>query len=135
MYLLDTDILNNLLKRVPSPRLVATMASVPQEQQFTSSITLGELVYGAHRRKEHQAALLQRINQLLLVNQSILPLDAPSARRCGEVRAQLEEQGLPIGDADLRIASIALARGLIVVTGNVRHFQRIPGLAVENWLE
>ena len=41
----------------------------------------------------------------------------------------------PIGDADLRIASIALDRDLAVVTGNVRHFEKVPGLAVENWLE
>jgi len=46
----------------------------------------------------------------------------------------LEQRGTPIGDADLRIAAIALSRGLIVVTGNVREFQRVPGLQVENWL-
>ena len=49
MYLLDTDILSNLLKRVPSTALIAKLASVPPEHQFTSSITLGELIYGAHR--------------------------------------------------------------------------------------
>ena len=46
----------------------------------------------------------------------------------------LESRGTPVGDADLRIGAIALTRGLMVVTGNVRHFERIPGLAVENWL-
>ncbi len=134
MYLLDTDVLSNLLRRAPSPTLVAKLASVPPERQFTSSITLGELIYGAHRLQERTVALLQRLDESLLPNLPVLPFDAPAARRYGEVRADLERHGTPIGDADLRIASIALARGLTVVTGNVRHFQRIPGLAVENWL-
>jgi len=135
MYLLDTDVLSNLLRRAPSPALVARLASVPPEQQFTSSITLGELVYGAHRLQERTAALLQRLDESLLPNLPVLPFDAAAARRYGQVRADLERRGTPIGDADLRIASIALARGLTVVTGNVRHFQLVPGLAVENWLE
>jgi predicted nucleic acid-binding protein len=135
MYLLDTDILSNLLRRGPSPTLIAKLVSVPPEQQFTSSITLGELVYGAHRLKERAGALLQRLDETLLPNLPVLPFDASAARRYGEVRAELEQRGTPIGDADLRIASIALARNLTVITGNVRHFQRIPGLPVENWLE
>jgi predicted nucleic acid-binding protein len=134
MYLLDTDVLSNLLRRAPSATLLAKLASVPPEQQFTSSITLGELIYGAYRLQERTVALLQRLNESLLPNLPVLPFDAPAAWRYGEVRADLERRGTPIGDADLRIASIALARGLTVVTGNVRHFQLVPGLAVENWL-
>ena len=64
----------------------------------------------------------------------VLPFDAEAARRYGEVRAELENRGTPIGDADVRIASIALVRGLIVVTGNTRHFERVPNLTVENWM-
>jgi predicted nucleic acid-binding protein len=77
----------------------------------------------------------QRLDETLLPNLPVLPFDASAARRYGEVRAELERRGTPIGDADLRIASIALARNLTVVTGNVRHFRKVPGLAVENWLE
>lgn len=135
MYLLDTDTLSNLLRRAPSPNLIARLAGVPPEQQFTSSITLGELIYGAYRLNERAADLLRRIDETLLPNLPVLPFDTAAARRYGEVRAGLERRGAPIGDADLRIGSIALARGLTVVTGNVRHFQRVPGLAVENWLE
>ncbi|MBI3979310.1 MAG: virulence-associated protein [Chloroflexi bacterium] len=65
----------------------------------------------------------------------VLPFDVAAAGRCGQIRAHLERQGTLIGDADLRIAAIALVHDLAVVTGNVRHFQRIPGLAVQNWLE
>lgn len=135
MYLLDTDILSNLLRRTPSPALIARLASVPPEEQSTSAITLGELVYGAHRLQDRAGGLLQRLEETLLPNLPILPFDASAAHRYGEVRAELERRGTPIGDADLRIASIALARGMTVVTGNVRHFERVPGLPVENWLE
>jgi tRNA(fMet)-specific endonuclease VapC len=134
MYLLDTDILSNLMRRRPSETLVTRLAEVDPEQQFTSSVTVGELVYGAHRMGEHAGVLLDRIRQLLLPNLTVLPFDAAAAWRYGEVRAALERQGTPIGDADLRIAAIALSRELTVVTANVRHFERVPGIAVENWL-
>ncbi len=136
MYLLDTDILSNLLRRIPSTILIAKLASVPADQQFTSSITLGELVYGAYRLGGTRASvLLQQLDKALLLNLPVLSFDDAAARRYGEVRAELERQGTPLGDADLRIAAIALARSLTVVTGNLRHFQRVPGLLVENWLE
>ena len=135
MYLLDTDILSNLLKRAPSTTLIAKLASVPIEQQFTSSIALGELVYGAYRLQTRTDALLEQLEKTLLPNLPVLPFDTTAAWRYGEVRAELERRGTLIGDADLRIGAIALVRGLTVVTGNVRHFQRIPGLSVENWLE
>jgi predicted nucleic acid-binding protein len=135
MYLLDTDILSNLLKRVPSMTLIAKLVSVPPEQQFTSSITLGELVYGACRLPRRASALLEQLDKTLLPNLPVLPFDVAAARRYGEIRAELERRGTPLGDADLRIGAIALARNLIVVTGNIRHFQRIPELSVENWLE
>ena len=135
MYLLDTDILSNLLKRTPSTVLIAKLASVPPERQFTSSITLGELIYGAHRLGASAGLLLERLDRTLPPNLPALPFDAAAARLYGEVRAGLERRGTPLGDADLRIGAIALARSLTIVTGNVRHFQRIPDLSVENWLE
>ena len=135
MYLLDTDILSNLLKRTPSTRLISRLASVPTEQQFTSSVTLGELVYGAHRLGSRAGVFLERLERLLPPNLPVLPFDAAAARRYGEVRAELERRGAPLADADLRIGAIALARDLTVVTGNVRHFRRIRHLPVENWLE
>lgn len=135
MYLLDTDILSNLMKRSPSSALVAKVAQVPPEQQFTSSITLGELVYGAHRLEERTAILMEKIEDALLPNLPVLSFDAAAARRYGELRAELERLGTPIGDADMRIAAVALSHDLKVVTGNERHFQRVPELEIENWLE
>ena len=134
MYLLDTDILSNLMRRSPSGPLIAKMASVPVDRQFTSSITLGELIYGASRLRPQSTRLLAQIEEKLVANLPILSFDAAAARRYGEIRALIESRGTPLGDADLRIASIALVRGLTVVTANTRHFERIPGLNIENWM-
>jgi predicted nucleic acid-binding protein len=134
MYLLDSDILINLIRRAPSTMLIARLASVPPEQQFTSSITLGELVYGAYKLQARTDELLQQLEESLLPNLPVLPFDSAAAQYYGEVRADLERRGMPLGDADLRIGCIALAHGLTMVTGNVRHFERIPGLTVENWI-
>lgn len=133
-YLFDTDILSNLMRRAPKSSLISRLARVPPEEQFTSSVTLGELVYGA-LRSDRSALLLERIEAVVPGDLPVLPFDALAARRYGEVRAGLESQGTPIGDADLRIAAIALSRGLTVVTANERHFRKVPGLSVENWLE
>ncbi|MGH3147481.1 MAG: type II toxin-antitoxin system VapC family toxin [Rubrobacter sp.] len=135
MYLLDTDILSNLMKRSPSSELVEKLTRVPVEQQFTSSITLGELVYGAHRLTDRTATLMEKIEEVLLPNLPVLGFDTAAARRYGQIRAELERHGTPIGEADMRIAAIALSRGLNVVTANERHFRRVPGLRTENWLE
>ena len=132
MYLLDTDILSNLMMRRPSRSLEAKMASVPTAVQFASSITLGELIYGAE--KKGSSRLMREIEERVASHLPVLPFDAEAARRYGVVRAELENRGTPIGDADVRIASIALVRGLIMVTGNTRHFGRVPNLPVENWL-
>ena len=131
MYLFDTDTLSNLMKRSPSARLTGLMGSVPAVDRFTSSITLGELIYGA--RKKGSQNLLAHIQQLVTAV-PVLPFDADAARQYGDIRASLESRGIPIGDADIKIAAIALVRGLTVVTGNLRHFQRVPNLSVQNWL-
>ena len=135
MYLLHTDILSNLMKRSPSSVLVEKLTRVPPDQQFTSSITLGELVYGAHRMSERAAILVEKIEAVLLPHLPVLAFDTVAARRYGEMRAELERLGTPIGDADMRIAAIALSHGLRVVTGNERHFRRVPELETENWLQ
>ncbi len=64
----------------------------------------------------------------------ILDLDDEDARRAGAVRAELEENGSPIGPYDVLIAAQALRRALTLVTANEREFKRVRGLAVENWL-
>ena len=132
MYLFDTDVLSNMMKRSPSSSLQNRISTTPQTAQFTSSVTLGELVFGAS--KKGSVPLRQQIERLVLANIPVLPFDRYAAVRYGEIRADLERQGRVIGDADIRIAAIALVHGLIVVTGNIRHFAQVSGLPVENWL-
>ena len=134
MYLIDTDILSNLIKRSKSAVLIAKLRQIPREQRFTSSITIGELIYGAHRPPGQTEKWLESFALSYPQDMTVLPFDEAAARRYGELRATLERLGTPIGDADTRIAAIALARRLIMITGNVRHFGRVPNLRVENWL-
>lgn len=99
MHLLDTDILSNIAKRTPSTAPVAKLALVPQEAQFTSSITLGEMVYGVHKLQTHTHHILDRLEKALLPHLPVLPFDGDAARRYGEVRAELKRQGTPLGSS------------------------------------
>ena len=132
MYLFDTDTLSNLMKRSPSSRLLSRIRSTPVPAQFTSSITLGELIYGA--QKKGSVRLLTQIHELVTSNLPVLPFDATAATQYGELRARLDSRGLQIGDADMRIAFIALVHGFAVITANLRDFQRVPNLHVQNWI-
>ena len=132
MYLFDTDILSQMLKRAPSPTLLTRLAAVPAEQQFTSAITVGEMVYGAYR-SDRPDQFLRQLEERLWPNIRILPFNRAAAETYGRLRAQLEEAGTPLAEPDLRIAAIALTHDLTMVTGNIRHFSRVPGLRIERW--
>ena len=131
-YLLDSDTLSELVKRTPRQAFLERFLTTPRDDKATSSITVGELLFGAHRRSGRVDVLASIERELL--DLPVLPFDDAGARVYGPLRAHLERQGTPIGDADTRIAAIALSRDMVVVTGNVRHFERVPGLAIENWL-
>lgn len=132
-FCLDTDIISAVLKPAPSLHLVRRLAATPADCQFTTSITVAELVYGAARRRNPR--LSERIEQVIAEGGVVLPFDEAAAHVYGSLRLTLEQRGEPLAEPDLRIASIALAYELTMVTGNVRHFGRVPGLAVENWLK
>ena len=112
--------------------MIRRVAAAPTEGQFTTSITLGELLFGAAKRGS--AALAERIRDLIIGAITVIPFDVQAAEVYGALRAQLESRGQRLDEPDLRIAAIALSRDLTLVTGNVRHFARVPGLRVENWL-
>lgn len=131
MYCLDTDVLSAIMRRDPPLDVVRRAAAIPAADQCTTSVTLGELLYGAAKRGSDRLA--ERVEQLILATGLVLPFDEPAAREYGTLRAQLERDGRRVAEPDLRIASIALSRGLTLVTGNTRHFARVPGLRVENW--
>lgn len=133
MYCFDTDVLSAVLRRDPPLHLVRRLARVPADMQFTTAITLGELLYGASRRGS--AELAERVASVVRRAAAVLPFDSRAAEVYGPLRSRLEAEGRRLDEPDLRIASIALARELTLVTGNVRHFARVPGLRVENWLQ
>ena len=131
MIVFDTDVLSELMRGRPSPKLVARLERTPVGDQATTAIALGEIAYGA--RKARKPALYERAIGLLQ-GVRVLDFDRPAAESYGALRAQLEGAGLRLADPDLRIAAIVTAHHATLVSGNVRHFARVPGLVVADWL-
>jgi len=133
-YLFDTDAISELLRRRPLPAYVEWLGTVPREDQYSSAVVIGELYKGAYRsaaRDRH----LTNIEERVLSAVTVLPYDTATARVFGRIRAHLEDEGQVLPDADLQIAATALHHGLELVTGNLRHFRRIPDLRIEPVLD
>ena len=94
---------------------------------------MGELVYGAFKSGRPEF-FLEKLEKLVWPNVRLLSFDEGSAKVYGRLKADMEKKGMPLTEPDLRIASIAVHYDLIVITGNARHFLRIPGLKVEDWI-
>jgi len=128
-YLFDTDAISELLRPHPLPAYVAWLSTVAREDQFTSAVVIGELYKGAYRsqaRERHLANIERRI----LPAVTTLPYDVATAKVFGQTRAQLEKEGTVLPDADVQIAATAIYHGLELVSGNLRHFSRIPPLKI-----
>ena len=97
-----------------------------------SIITWGELCFGAAKSNDPSRAhsLLEQFSRIV----EVLPLPAEAGLHYGEVRAALQRAGTPIGNNDLWIAAHALALGVPLVSNNLREFERVPGLKLENWI-
>ncbi|HET8657068.1 MAG TPA: type II toxin-antitoxin system VapC family toxin [Longimicrobiaceae bacterium] len=132
-FLFDTDAISEVLRKHPLDAYVEWLRGVPREEQFTSAVVIGELYKGAYRsaaRERHLANIRERV----LPAVTVLPYDVAVARVFGEARAHLETAGTVLADADLQIAATAIHHDLRLVTGNVRHFGRIPRLQIESAL-
>lgn len=132
-FLFDTDAISELLRPRPLPSYVHWLRNVPREEQFTSAVVIGELYKGAYSSQATRRHLIN-IAQRILPAVTVLPFDAATAKVFGQVRARLEEVGTTLGDADLQIAATAVYHGLELVTGNLRHFSRIPDLRINTIL-
>lgn len=132
-YLFDTDAISELLRPRPLQPYLDWLKSVPREDQFTSAVTIGELFKGAYRSSARERHL-NNIEERVLPAVTVLPFDVSIARVFGKVRAHLEETGAILPDADLQIAATALYHDLELVTGNVRHFERVPDLRINRIL-
>ncbi len=133
MYLFDTDTISNIVKPQPSLALLHRLAKIPKNQQYLSTITISEIVYGAEKSNRPDFHL-NNLETILLPAVNIIGFDSKAAYVCGRIRAELEKRGTPLDLADLEIASIAIANDLILVTNNLLHFKRVPLLQYENWL-
>ncbi|MES2723412.1 MAG: type II toxin-antitoxin system VapC family toxin [Pseudomonadota bacterium] len=129
-HLLDTNILSDLVRN-PQGRIAKQITEIGEDAVCTSVIVAAELRFGA--AKKGSARLTAQLETVLGALE-ILPFEAPADVAYGQLRAQLEAEGTPIGGNDMLIAAHALASGCSVVTDNEREFGRVNGLTVLNWL-
>ena len=127
MKILDSDICIEILRG--NDKVIERRRTVADDVA-TTWITASELAYGAgkSRAPERNTTLVTEFLATLPV------LDLRSALEFGRWKAMLERAGMRVADADLMIAAIALAHGASVVTGNRRHYERIQGLRIEDWI-
>lgn len=130
-FMLDTNMVIYIIKHKPESVLQRFQLYDPSEFCI-SAITLAEMQYGISKSKKPEQ------NQLALAtflsNISVLPFDDKAAVEYGDIRADLERKGTPIGGNDMLIAAHARSLGLTVVTNNTKEFARVLDLKLENWV-
>jgi tRNA(fMet)-specific endonuclease VapC len=130
-YLLDTNIISDIIRN-PTGSAARRIEQTDPKDICTSIVVAAELRYGC--AKKGTAKLLAKV-EAMLETIPVLPLDVPADSEYGGIRSELEAAGQTIGLNDLLIGAHAHALGLTLVTDNMREFNRIRGLSVENWLE
>ena len=131
-HLVDTNILGYFARNSSAVLQKRMWAALQKQEIAISAITRAETRFGL--------ALLQaddkrrRTMDLLLNELPVLPWTLEAADRYGDIAAHLQQSGQPIGQMDTQIAAHALALGLPLVTHNTRHFQRVPGLKLKDWM-
>lgn len=128
-YMLDTDTVSYALRG--HGHAGRHMLELSPSDVCVSALTLSELRYGADLRGSRK---LHRLIDAFAGSVEAVPFDARSAARYGQVAAALDKKGTPIGVFDALIAAHALSLDLTLVTNNTKHFARIPGLSIENWI-
>lgn len=129
-YLLDTNICIYIAKHNP-PAVKERFSQHTAAELAMSVVTLGELRFGAEKSQSRERAL-EVINKLTSTMQ-IAPINDIVGEHYGQIRADLQQKGLIIGNNDLWLAAHATAEGWILVTNNEREFVRVQQLQVENW--
>ena len=130
-YLLDTDTASYAI-RGGFPALDARLASVAPREMAISVITRAELLFGLEKRGNPRG--LSRVVHSFLDRMTNLPWDHAAADTFAKIRVQLEKRGTPIGFADTMISAHALSLKATLVSNNLKHFQKVKGLALENWI-
>jgi tRNA(fMet)-specific endonuclease VapC len=135
MICLDTNIaIHTINRRVPSVRLRLAEQLRLGTEIVLPAVALFELRYG-HARSNKRAQFERLLQEFLAPGIAILPFEAEDAAHAGDIRADLESKGTPIGPYDYLIAAQARRHGAALVTLNVREFSRVSGLIVVDWSE
>jgi len=134
MYLLDTNILSELIKKQPNPHIISRLRSKPVHSLFTSCVCVSELRYGSSLREDFEE-FWSKINEEIFSRINIVPLGQKEAVLAGDILAQLRETEENIGMDDILVAACALANQFTMVTAHVERYSGIKGLSVENWFE
>jgi tRNA(fMet)-specific endonuclease VapC len=129
-FVLDTNACIYALKL--EGRVIEALRNHAPEDLGVTIITVAELWFGAQKSARPKAT--RREMDGFLEPFEVVPFDRDAADAYARVRFALERVGRPIGERDLLIASIALSRGLTVVTHNLAEFTRVPGLSTEDWV-
>ena len=129
-YMLDTNIVIYIFKNKPA--VVKETFNVHYGQICISTVSLMELVYGAEKSSNPEKNL--SIVEGFISRIDVLSYDDTAANHSGQIRAELAKKGTPIGPYDQMIAGHARSQGLVLVTNNIREFDRVPGLRIENWV-
>ena len=132
--LLDTDVVSLMLREQEPARLLERLAATAREDMHLSVVSVREVLYGLYRQSGLEP-LRRRFEDRILPRVVVLPFGVEAARVCARLQADLARTGQPLDLPDLEIASIALVHDLALVTANERHFRRVTGLRVHNWLE
>jgi tRNA(fMet)-specific endonuclease VapC len=130
MYLLDTNICIYIIKKKPV-EVLHVLKKKSKKDISISSITVAELEYGVEKSKFPDNNRISLIQFLSIFN--IINFDDKDAIEFGKIKVMLEKIGKVIGPMDLLISSQAISRNMILVTNNVKEFERINGLRIENW--
>ncbi len=130
-YLLDTNICIYTIKNRP-PQVKEKLIEHKIGDLALSIITVSELLYGAFKSQQVERNL--NIIEEFIMPFDIIDFDYKSAIEYGKIRAILEKQGQVIGNMDIQIAAIAKANDMILVTNNLKEFNRIENLKLENWV-
>jgi len=134
MYLLDTNMLSELIKREPNPYLLSCLRSKPIHSLSTSCICLVKLRYGCASKTDFES-FWSKIRQEILSRVNVVPFGEKEAVVAGDILAKLNDAEDRIGMDDILMAASAIANQYTVVTSDVKRFSGIKGLAIENWLE
>lgn len=129
MYILDTNTLIYYFKG--QGKVAQNLANVPPQEIGISTIVLFELQVGI-AKSTSPAKRTQQLQQLLS-RVNLVPFDSDSAVAAATIRAQLEQQGTPIGPIDVSIAGTATSLQATLITHNVKEFSRVSGLAIADW--